>query len=221
MEIKGIKDGILVVLEEPDWEKAKNTLVDQIISNQVFFQGARLYVDVGNTILRAKDLGELRDDLSNREILLAGVLSLSTVTRETAHLLGLATELVRPKPKNKNKMKPLDTVLSGEPAVLIHRTMRSGFKVAYHGHVIVLGDVNPGAEIIASGCVIVWGRLRGTVHAGAEGDESAVVCALDLSPMQLRIATKIATTPQDQEEPQAEIASIKENQIIAEPWQHQ
>jgi septum site-determining protein MinC len=116
-------------------------------------------------------------------------------------------------------MKPLDTVLAGEPAVMIHRTMRSGFKVAYQGHVVVLGDVNPGAEIVASGSIVVWGRLRGTVHAGADGDEAAVICALDLSPMQLRIASKIATSPQDSETPQPEIASIKEDQIIAEPWQ--
>jgi len=64
----------------------------------------------------------------------------------------------------------------------------------------------------------VWGHLRGTVHAGAEGDEGAVVCALDLSPMQLRIASNIATTPSDQEEPKPEIARIKAGQIIAELW---
>lgn len=103
---------------------------------------------------------------------------------------------------------------------MIQRTMRSGFKVAYQGHVVVLGDVNPGAEIFASGSIIVWGRLRGTAHAGAEGDETAVVCALELTPTQLRIASKAATTPQDQEQLQPEIASIKDNQIIAEPWQH-
>jgi septum site-determining protein MinC len=82
-----------------------------------------------------------------------------------------------------------------------------------------LGDVNPGAEIVASGCVVVWGRLRGTVHAGAEGDETAVICALDLSPMQLRIASHVATAPQDNDKPQPEVASIKDDQIIAEPWQ--
>jgi septum site-determining protein MinC len=121
--------------------------------------------------------------------------------------------------KADQKLKPLDTALSGEAAIFIRRTMRSGFKVAYQGHVIVLGDVNPGAEIIASGSVVVWGRLRGTVHAGAEGDLAAVVCALDLSPTQLRIASKITTTPQDHVDPKPEIASIVEDQIIAEPWQ--
>lgn len=220
MEVKGIKDGILITLGTEDWSQAQKNLIKHINENQAFFEGGRLVLDVGNIILRAKELGELRDNLSNQGVMLSGVLSHSMVTQDTAKVLGLFTSLTKPKPKSKSSMKPLDTVIQGEAAVMIHRTMRSGFKVAYQGNVVVLGDVNPGAEIIASGCIIVWGKLRGTVHAGAEGDEAAVVCALDLSPTQLRIASRVATTPQDQEKPQPEIASIKENQIIAEPWQH-
>jgi len=219
MEIKGTKDGILVNLEDQDWLEAKDELIEQIKLKQDFFEGAQLVLDVGNNVLRAKELGELRDLLSDRGVSLSGVLSLSIVTRETAQLLGMRTRIDPPNEKQGRKMKPLDTVLAGEPAVMIHRTMRSGFKVAYQGHVVVLGDVNPGAEIVASGSIVIWGRLRGTVHAGADGDEAAVICALDLSPMQLRIASKIATSPQDSETPQPEIASIKEDQIIAEPWQ--
>jgi septum site-determining protein MinC len=219
MEIKGTKDGILISLEEQAWNKARKSLIEHIDDNRAFFEGARLVLDVGNIILRAKELGDLRDSLSNQGVLLSGLLSQSLVPQETAQLLGLTTTLSKPKPIPKNSMKPLDTVLQGEAAVMIHRTMRSGFKVAYQGHVIVLGDVNPGAEIIASGSIVVWGKLRGTAHAGAEGDENAVVCALDLSPTQLRIASRAATTPQDQQKPQPEIASVRDNQIVAEVWQ--
>ncbi|MDY6868577.1 MAG: septum site-determining protein MinC [Chloroflexota bacterium] len=221
MEIKGIKDGILINLEDQDWLDVKDDMIQKIEDKNEFFLGARIILDVGNNILRAKELGELRDILAEKGVILAGISSLSLVTQETARLLGLKTDLKPQKVKPKDDMQPLDTLLEGEPTVMIRRTMRSGFKVAYHGHVVVLGDVNPGAEIIASGCVVVWGRLRGTVHAGAEGDEDAVVCALDLSPMQLRIASKVAITPNDEEKPQPEIASIKDDQIIAELWQHQ
>ncbi|MCB2202750.1 septum site-determining protein MinC [bacterium] len=219
MEIKGTKDGILVNLEDQDWLDAKGELIEQIASRQDFFQGAQLVLDVGNNVLRAKELGRLRDMLSEKGVALSAIISRSIVTRETAQLLGLKAKLIKPPEKPTKKMKPLDTVLAGEAAVMIHRTMRSGFKVAYQGHVVVLGDVNPGAEIVASGSVVVWGRLRGTVHAGAEGDESAVICALDLSPMQLRIAAHVATAPQDNEKPQPEVAGVKNDQIIAEPWQ--
>lgn len=220
MEIKGTKEGVLITLEGQDWQKARNSLIKQIEDKADFFQGAQLVLDVGNNALRAKELGELRDILTSKDIDLLGVLSPSIVTQETAQLLGLITEFPKPKEKQAKSLDPLDTVLAGEPAVLVHRTMRSGFKVAFQGHVIVLGDVNPGAEIVASGSVIVWGRLRGTVHAGAQGDECAVVCALDLSPTQLRIASRVATTPQDQQQPLPEIASIIDNQIIAELWRN-
>ncbi len=220
MEIKGTKDGILVNLENQDWLEAKGDLVGQIDARLDFFNGAQLILDVGNNVLRAKELGELRDFLSEKGVLLSGIISQSIVTKETAQMLGMTTKLTNLVEKPVKKMKPLDTVIAGEAALMIHRTMRSGFKVAYQGHVVVLGDVNPGAEIIASGSIVVWGHLRGTVHAGADGDEEAVVCALDLSPMQLRIGSHVAVSPPESGKPQPEIASVKENLIIAEPWQY-
>jgi septum site-determining protein MinC len=220
MEIKGIKEGILISLDKQEWQEGKDALLCKIKEKQDFFQGAQLVFDVGNTVLGADELGEVRDMLISNGVILLGVISKSLVTQEVAKEMGLITKLEKPNLKADQKLKPLDTALSGEAAIFIRRTMRSGFKVAYQGHVIVLGDVNPGAEIIASGSVVVWGRLRGTVHAGAEGDLAAVVCALDLSPTQLRIASKITTTPQDQVDPKPEIASIVDGQIIAEPWQY-
>ena len=113
----------------------------------------------------------------------------------------------------------MDTNLTtGENAVLVQRTLRSGYKLSSKGHVIVIGDVNPGAEIIASGSVVIWGKLRGVVHAGAEGDEHAIVCALDLAPTQLRIADKIAIPPQRKGKSQPEIAHIQDNQVTAVSW---
>jgi septum site-determining protein MinC len=220
MEIKGIKEGILITLDKQEWQEGKDALLCKIKEKQDFFQGAQLVFDVGNTVLGANELGEIRDMLITNGVRLHGVISKSLVTQEVAKEMGLITKLEKPKFRADQKLKPLDTALSGEAAIFIRRTMRSGFTVAYQGHVIVLGDVNPGAEIIASGSVVVWGRLRGTVHAGAEGDLTAVVCALDLSPTQLRIASKITTTPQDQVDPKPEIASIVDGQIIAEPWQY-
>ena len=86
------------------------------------------------------------------------------------------------------------------------------------GHVTVIGDVNPGAEIVASGDIVVWGRLRGVAHAGADGNDEAIVCALDLEPMQLRINDKIAITPKRKGKAQPEVARVIDNQVIAEPW---
>jgi len=78
-------------------------------------------------------------------------------------------------------------------AVLYHRgTLRGGQSLANVGHIVVVGDVNPGAELVAGGDIVVFGALRGVAHAGAQGDRSARVYALVLEPTQLRIATTIA-----------------------------
>jgi len=79
------------------------------------------------------------------------------------------------------------------PEVLYHRgTLRGGQSLANVGHIVVVGDVNPGAELVAGGDIVVFGALRGVAHAGAQGDRSARVYALVLEPTQLRIATTIA-----------------------------
>jgi septum site-determining protein MinC len=78
-------------------------------------------------------------------------------------------------------------------AVLYHRgTLRGGQSLANVGHIVIVGDVNPGAELVAGGDIVVFGALRGVAHAGAQGDRSARVYALILEPTQLRIATTIA-----------------------------
>ena len=104
-------------------------------------------------------------------------------------------------------------------SLLLRETFRSGRFVQHDGHIVIIGDVNPGAEITAGGNVIVWGRLRGLVHAGAYGDETAVICALDLNPTQLRIAGQIAIPPQENgRKPTPEQAIIRDGQIVAESW---
>jgi septum site-determining protein MinC len=79
-------------------------------------------------------------------------------------------------------------VLDGEPAILLQKTIRSGTSIKYAGHVIVDGDVNPGGEILTIGSIYIWGKLRGSVHAGMDGSESEVICAMELDPINLRIA---------------------------------
>ncbi len=82
---------------------------------------------------------------------------------------------------------------AGAVATLYHRgTLRGGQALHNLGHVVVIGDVNPGAELVASGDIVVFGSLRGVAHAGAQGDAGARVIALELAPTQLRIANLIA-----------------------------
>ncbi|MCL2047873.1 MAG: septum site-determining protein MinC [Defluviitaleaceae bacterium] len=76
-----------------------------------------------------------------------------------------------------------------------HTGLRSGQSVKHKGSVVVIGDANPGSEIVADGNVIVLGALKGMAHAGAAGDSSCFVSALTLQPTQLRIAKTISYVP--------------------------
>lgn len=105
--------------------------------------------------------------------------------------------------------------------ILIKRTVRSGQCIQYDGNIVVLGDVNPGSELIASGNIIVMGALRGVVHAGATGNEDATVAAFRLQPTQLRIANHITRAPDGEYLPpeQPEIARIRDGVVIIESYQ--
>jgi septum site-determining protein MinC len=171
---------------------------------------------------------EIRELLRNHELELWAVLTEVPTTREAARRLALATRLPGSKTDlDGNSIQhatdpaemPETEMEQGANGLLLRETIRSGRSVYHEGHVIIIGDVNPGAEIIAGGDVIVWGKLRGLVHAGALGNAEAVICALELIPTQLRIADQIAISPRDQRRSAVpEKVSIRDGQLIAEAW---
>lgn len=217
IQIKGLRDGLLVSLDDAPWEEQRVALLAQVDGQPAFFQGARLALDVASQVLHVNELVDLRDQLSERGIFLWAVISESPTTEKTAQLLGLATRISKPRPEEGRKFAVED--LGEETALFLHRTLRSGTRIEFAGHVVILGDVNPGAEIVAEGNVMVWGRLRGTVHAGVKGNRKAVICALDLSPMQLRIAEEISAALRPQENPRPEIVRINnDGKLQAEHW---
>ena len=104
-------------------------------------------------------------------------------------------------------------------ATLYHRgTLRGGQALHNLGNLVVVGDVNPGAELVASGDIVVFGALRGVAHAGAQGDRTARVIALELAPTQLRIATAIATSDSGGKPRGPEHASIVDDRIVVVPF---
>ena len=217
LTVKGIQNGLLITLPAGEWSNVTDQLMETVAAQDDFFRGARLAIQIEDRALGAAELGSLRSALAEHEVTLWAILSTSETTQSAAADLGLSRDLETRRSEDDDI--PVDTQLPGEEAVLLQRTLRSGHSVRHPGHVVVIGDVNPGAEIIAGGHVVVWGRLRGVVHAGAAGDESAMVCALDLAPTQLRIAGHITVSPSKRGKPKPERAFIRDDQLIAEPWQ--
>lgn len=108
--------------------------------------------------------------------------------------------------------------------VIVPHSLRAGFRGEYGGSVVILGDVNPGAELVAGGDVIVMGALRGVVHAGAGGNQGAIVWARPIASPQIRLGDAMARAPEDNalasmrkiEEGHAEIARLQEGAIVIE-----
>ncbi len=102
--------------------------------------------------------------------------------------------------------------------MVVNRTIRGGEEITSPSSVLVCGNVNPGAQIIAGGSIDIRGTCRGIVHAGANGDKSAFIIADHLMPVQIRIADMIARSPDNMEKTaHAEKAYIKNGQITIEP----
>lgn len=143
-------------------------------------------------LLSLPDLRAIAELLQQSQQPLVRVEAREALSLVPAAALGLETALITeavPEPSR---------AAAAASDLTIHRgTLRSGDHLQVDGSVLVLGDVNPGARVSAKGDVRVWGRLRGIAHAGQDGDTSARVVALQLRPLQLRIAGAVARGPED------------------------
>ncbi|MGA2227370.1 MAG: septum site-determining protein MinC [Syntrophobacteraceae bacterium] len=97
--------------------------------------------------------------------------------------------------KSRVKARPAGRERENCAPVIVRNTCRSGVRIVSPSDCVVLGDVNPGAEIIADGDVVVFGALRGLAHAGAGGERTARIWALSIQPNQIRIADLVAVPP--------------------------
>ena len=96
--------------------------------------------------------------------------------------------------------------------------VRSGQQISARNHLILLGDVNPGAEVYAGGDVLVMGHLRGKVVAGYPDKDTAIVLALDFRPIQVQIGTYVAAGNSESSNGSAEIAYVVDGAIVVDQY---
>lgn len=153
-------------------------------------QGA-VVLDARSWRLGLSQLSEIQTILASRQLELVALASSHPHTHVAAAGLGLESHWPHPPCDANGSASP------GDSTLLVHRgTLRSGDHLQADGTVLLLGDVNPGARISAGGHVLVWGRLRGIAHAGCTGNSDARIVALQLRPLQLRIAAAVARGPE-------------------------
>lgn len=168
-------------------------------------------LEAGEWWLRLRELRAIQELLRRQELVLQRVSARRPETLVAAAALGLETEADRAAAPPGPPPAPSD--------LMIHRgTLRSGDHLQSEGSVLLLGDVNPGAQVSAADHVLVWGRLRGVAHAGCHGNREARITALQLRPLQLRIAGAVARGPEEAPEAgQAEEARLVDGEIRIDP----
>jgi septum site-determining protein MinC len=205
--IKGTREGLVITISDASqFAGVISSLERQLSAAQSFFVGASAKVFLRQGSLTTQQLDQLE-----------------------ALIAGYGMHLDREPPVLNLALTPGNRDLDQAPeqpeednTLLVRRTIRSGQRLHYDGNVVVMGDVNAGAEVICTGDILVLGSLRGVAHAGAEGRLDATVFAFRLEPTQLRIAHLISRAP-DEKVPQPEgpeIARVVENMIQLSIYNH-
>jgi len=205
INFKGVKDGlILQINEEASFEDIKVAIKTKAANGSGLIKNSDLIGVIGSK-LSYKEKAILEELLS--KLLKINVLSLENFSyNDNKH--DIKNELEN----NKKYSKTSDTKF-------IATTLRSGSEIVSDGHIVVLGDVNPGAILKAKGNVFVMGKLRGIAHAGVEGNDKAFIAANSLMPNQIRISDIISRAPDnasDVERITPERAFISDGRIIIE-----
>lgn len=226
--VKGWRNGLLLVLpSEGAWSEVVSGLEEKLeeAKTKTFWQGAQTTLDLGDRPVSEPELealiGRLKGDYG---LVPMAIVSSYAPTRDGASKIGLTPHEKLPAPEKLEKTeKPEKADTPQFPpnnALYLRTTVRSGQRLQHDGHLVISGDVNAGAEVIAAGDIVVFGTLRGVAHAGSHGDESARIIATNLRPTQIRIAGLIARSPDDGAPPLSkspEIASIKDGEIHISP----
>ena len=218
VELKGFRDGMRLIIDpEASMEQIEQAIVDRMASLGDSLSGLTMNMDLGSRSLDDEELVHLKKLLNDNYGL------------EVKQIIGDSED--EPKRTEGPKIAGVPALHSeeriysqlsqlNEETRFIRQTLRSGqIERALEGNMVILGDVNPGAEVVAAGDIIVLGALRGVAHAGALGNTASIIFALNLLPTQLRIARFITRAPAEQQKRQrAEVARVLEDAIVVEEY---
>lgn len=179
LKIKGINDGLLMTLPDLPWEDCCDAVRETIGENVAFYAGANLFLDAGDLDIRVIEITSFRNELEKNGIYLKGIFGRSEKTMQNCKSLGLMTEpAVTRKSFRKETIEEAQSSREiGETCFLVNRTVRSGTVIERKESIVIIGDVNPGAEIITEKNLVVLGTVRGRVSAGGSGSPDAYIAA--------------------------------------------
>jgi septum site-determining protein MinC len=172
------------------WQELKYCLKS---SDRNWGAGTNVHLLSQDRLLDSRQLQAIAEALNEVELQLKCICTSRRQTAVAAATAGYSVEQ-----ETLTQAFPVTTAAAKVPLVeplYLKTTVRSGTEIRHPGTVIILGDVNPGGEIVADGDILIWGCLRGIAHAGAKGDRECRIMALRMEPTQLRIADVVARAP--------------------------
>ncbi|MBK5241590.1 septum site-determining protein MinC [Clostridium sp.] len=197
--IKGNKEGLNVVINMNhfnDFDDMLESLIEKLSKGKKFYRGSTIKITTELKYINERESRKLK------EILFDEFLISDCIFQD----------------QEESIPKVFNGIYEGKTKFL-RKTIRSGQSINYPGNIVIVGDVNPGAEIYAAGNIIVIGNLRGVVHAGTNGNEKAIIAAFKLEPQILQIGNIVTRSPEDNLKPlYPEVAKIKNGSIIVEPY---
>ena len=176
--IKGNKYGIVIQMDKNvAFSDLKKDLIEKFKSASKFFDKANMAVSFEGRTLSMDEEREILQIISeNSELNIVCIIDNDELKEK---MFKKAVE---------DKLEEL----SAHTGRFYKGTLRSGQQLESESSLIILGDINPGAKVIAKGNIIVLGSLKGTVYAGANGNDESFVVALEMAPIQIRIGDTIA-----------------------------
>ena len=171
---------VLKIAEEAEQAAIIDSLEKKLPELKKLYKDEEMPIMVKGKVIKNKEM----DEISNIIKLHLDV----EVTFDTPKSLGLHTIT-----------KTFNTDLAISETKFYKGSIRSGKKLEIEGTTVVIGDVNSGAEVIASENIIVMGKLRGLAHAGAKGNKNAIIAASQIDTVQLRIANVVKEIDRDEE----------------------
>ena len=204
--IKGNKEGVntqIDISKFADFEDMLMNLIKKLSKGKHFYKGTTLILKIDLKAITQKNVQTLKEVLLNQ-------IELKDIVLED-----IEKNIEKDEEKDK---KVFSGVYEGKTR-FIRKAVRGGQCINYPGNIVIIGDVNSGAEVSAAGNVIVLGTLKGKVSAGTNGNTKAFIAAFSLQPELLKIAKCMAMSPDDTGKPKyPELAKIKDGVIIVEPY---
>jgi len=222
---KGVGQDVHLILDpSAPFPEIDRELREHLERSGEFFAGAAVTLLLGSRQLRDEHLEALRQTLTAHGLTIAEVRSDSTEgapplpplpPKPPAHVPASPRQSV-----NQRRLPTREREVLRDNALLLKGTLRSGQRIYAEHNLVVFGDVNPGAELIAGGDILVMGTLRGVAHAGVPDNIDAIIAALRLQPTQLRIGHFISRSPefQDKHDSGPELAKVAGQQIVIDSF---